>query len=81
MGFICYLFVSIFYQKFFGTEPFNNSFSIGLPRFYFEFYSGDCVKLNGSSFINLILNILIYITLVMIYYCPRWRKRFARANK
>lgn len=60
IGFCSYLFITIFYQKFFGEEPFNNSFSIGLPRFYYEFYSNDCIKLNGNNFINLVLNIIIY---------------------
>jgi hypothetical protein len=67
IGFCVYLFSTIFYQKFFGEEPFNNSFSIGFPRFYYEFYSSDCVKLNGNNFINLLLNIVIYILIFLVY--------------
>ncbi len=67
-GFCTYLLISIFYQKFFGEEPFNNAFSIGLPRFYFEFYVGNCEKLNGNNSLNLLLNIVVYIAVVIIYY-------------
>lgn len=68
LGFFSYLFFSIFYQKLFGQEPYNNSFSMGLPRFYFEFYSNDCQKLNGSSFGQLLINVAIYISIVILYY-------------
>jgi len=67
IGFCVYLFCTIFYQKKFGEEPFNNSFSIGFPRFYYEFYSSDCVKLNGSNFINLVLNVIVYTLIFLIY--------------
>jgi hypothetical protein len=69
-----YLFFTIFYQKFFGVEPYNNSFSMGLPRFYYEFYSNDCTKLNGSNFINLLINIIIVTTIFLIYLQTK-RKR------
>lgn len=68
ISFSFYLFISIFYQKLFGIEPFNNSFSIGFPRFYFEFYTGNCQKLNGSSFGMFLLNVIIYAFLIMIYH-------------
>lgn len=74
-GFCTYLLISIFYQKFFGEEPFNNAFSIGLPRFYFEFYTNDGIKLNGSNFLNLIINIIIYLAIVIIYF------KFIKAKK
>jgi len=66
-GFCVYLFVTIFYQKFFGEEPYNNSFSIGFPRFFYEFYSSDCIKLNGSNFVNFLLNPIIYTIFFFIY--------------
>ncbi len=67
IGFSVFLFCTIFYQKFFGEEPFNNSFSIGFPRFYYEFYSNDCIKLNGSNFKSLLLNIVIYTLIFLVY--------------
>ncbi|RXM38158.1 hypothetical protein BOQ62_19070 [Chryseobacterium sp. CH21] len=80
VGFFSYLFLSIFYQKLFGEEPFNNSFSMGLPRFYFEFYSNDCQKLNGSSFGQFIINVIIYIIIVTIYY-KFFRNFFIKENR
>lgn len=67
IGICAYLFLSILYQKYFGEEPFNNAFAIGLPRFYFEFYNKDCIKLNGSNFMNLLINIIIYMFVFTVY--------------
>lgn len=67
IGFCIYLFGTIFYQKFFGEEPFNNSFSIGFPRFYYEFYSSDCAKLNGNNFVGLVLNVILYTLIFLVY--------------
>lgn len=61
-------FLSIFYQKLFGQEPYNNSFSMGLLRFYFGFYSTDCQKLNGGGFGQLLINVAIYMSIVILYY-------------
>ncbi|EFK36878.1 Uncharacterised protein [Chryseobacterium gleum] len=75
VGFFSYLFLSILYQKSFGQEPFNNAFSIGLPRFYFEFYSSDCQKLNGSSIGQFIINVAIYTSIVLLYYKFIFKKK------
>lgn len=66
INFCFFLFISIFYQKFFGEEPFNNSFAMGLPRFYCEYYVDTGVKLTGFDRLNFWVNIILYLCLVFL---------------
>lgn len=67
VGFFAYLLMTIFYQKFSGQEPFNNGFIIGLPKFYHEFYVGNCLKLHGGNGQCFIINVIIYTFLFFCY--------------